>query len=55
MYIKTTIISLAVLILTGSVAHSAVVWSDEFNDPSIDTETWTWDVGGFGFGNGQME
>jgi beta-glucanase (GH16 family) len=55
MYIKATILSLAVLVLSGTSAHAAVVWSDEFDAPDIDTDTWIWDVGGHGFGNGQME
>ncbi|MHC5157707.1 MAG: family 16 glycosylhydrolase, partial [Planctomycetota bacterium] len=33
----------------------AVVWSDEFDGPNIDKNTWTWDAGGHGFGNGQFE
>jgi beta-glucanase (GH16 family) len=37
----------------------AVVWSDEFNGPNIDKNTWTWDAGtgpnNDGFGNGQLE
>ena len=32
-----------------------VVWSDEFDGPDIDKNTWTYDVGGWGFGNGQLE
>ena len=32
-----------------------VVWSDEFNDDSIDDATWVHDVGGHGWGNGQLE
>ena len=35
--------------------HSAVVWSDEFDGDSIDKSIWTYDVGGWGFGNGQLE
>jgi beta-glucanase (GH16 family) len=31
------------------------VWSDEFNGADIDPGTWTYDVGGWGFGNGQFE
>jgi len=31
------------------------VWSDEFNDDTINFDTWTYDVGGWGFGNGQFE
>jgi hypothetical protein len=31
------------------------VWSDEFEGDVIDTSTSTYDVGGWGFGNGQFE
>ena len=43
------------LFLAGASAHSSVVWQDEFNGTEIDTETWVWDVGQHGFGNGQLE
>lgn len=55
MNIKANLFGLVMLILTVMPAHSAVVWQDEFDGTEIDTETWIWDVGGFGFGNGQME
>ena len=55
MHIKTALMSLIVLVLLSGSARSAVVWSDEFDGSAIDTDTWTWDVGGWGFGNGQME
>lgn len=32
-----------------------VVWADEFNGDSIDTSTWVHDIGGHGWGNGQLE
>lgn len=34
---------------------AGVVWSDEFEGDVIDPGTWTYDVGGHGFGNGQFE
>jgi beta-glucanase (GH16 family) len=55
MFIKATTLSMTMLALTCTTARSAVVWSDEFNGTEIDTETWIWDVGSHGFGNGQME
>ncbi len=55
MYIKSIILSLAVLMLTGTSVRSAVVWEDQFNGTEIDTDTWIWDVASHGFGNGQME
>lgn len=36
-------------------AAAAPIWSDEFNGTEIDHSTWTYDVGGHGFGNGQLE
>ena len=30
-----------------------LVWADEFNGPSIDTNNWTYDLGGGGWGNGR--
>ncbi len=45
----------ALLISSCAASNAAIVWSDEFNDPKIDTDTWIWDVGGWGFGNGQFE
>ena len=31
------------------------VWSEEFDGPSIDHDIWTYDVGGGGFGNAELE
>ncbi len=47
-------IAVVSIVASGSV-HSEVVWSDEFEGDVIDTSTWTYDVGGWGFGNGQLE
>ena len=38
-----------------SVKAQQIVWSDEFNGSEIDRQIWTHDVGGHGFGNGQLE
>ncbi|HEV2693748.1 MAG TPA: glycoside hydrolase family 16 protein [Verrucomicrobiae bacterium] len=32
-----------------------IVWSDEFNGPAIDTNTWTFDLGNGGWGNNELE
>ena len=55
MHAKDIMTGVVLFSLICGSAHSAVVWSDEFNGTEIDTDTWIWDVGGFGFGNGQME
>ncbi|MBN2163081.1 MAG: glycoside hydrolase family 16 protein [Pontiellaceae bacterium] len=52
---KKVLLGLVVLTCSGGVARSELVWSDEFNGSSIDFNTWTYDVGGGGFGNGQLE
>jgi beta-glucanase (GH16 family) len=41
--------------LAQGSAAADVVWSDEFEGAVIDPGTWTYDVGGGGFGNGQFE
>lgn len=38
-----------------SVGRAEVIWSDEFDGETIDTSIWTYDVGGGGWGNGQLE
>lgn len=55
MYLKATIIILIISCLACGPVYSDVVWSDEFNGGSIDSAMWTYDVGGKGFGNGQLE
>jgi beta-glucanase (GH16 family) len=32
-----------------------LVWSDEFDGPTIDLSTWTYNTGGSGFGNGELQ
>jgi beta-glucanase (GH16 family) len=46
---------LIMLALVGGRVSAAIVWSDEFNGNAIDSATWTYDVGGWGWGNGQFE
>ncbi len=33
----------------------SLVWSDEFDEPAIDTSKWTFDVGNWGWGNSELE
>jgi beta-glucanase (GH16 family) len=55
MILKSVIPVYVVCLLMAGFASGAIVWSDEFNGPEIDKTTWTYDVGGHGFGNGQLE
>ena len=32
-----------------------LVWQDEFDDEQIDRQNWTFDIGGHGWGNGEMQ
>jgi beta-glucanase (GH16 family) len=47
------------LLLLGASGAGAqtwnLVWSDEFNGPSIDTSNWTFETGGGGWGNNELE
>ena len=43
---------------TGTTAGYKLVWSDEFNGPAgsaVDSTKWTFDVGGTGWGNDELE
>lgn len=54
--ISTTMFSIAIVLLIAPVALAQnLVWSEEFDGPAIDTSTWTYDVGGSGFGNAELQ
>ena len=55
MLIRTIVMCLIVSALGSGPASAGIVWSDEFNGDVIDAGTWTYDVGGGGWGNGQFE
>src|SRR5918912_902852 len=51
-----------VLVLTAQTASPnskaaqwALVWSDEFNSPQLDTSKWVYDIGGGKWGNQELE
>ncbi|HPF40839.1 MAG TPA: family 16 glycosylhydrolase [Phycisphaerae bacterium] len=52
-------LTLAATILAVWAATSAsaqtLVWSEEFDGPAIDSSTWTFNTGGSGFGNGELQ
>jgi len=45
------------LTLAGCAVARAqtLVWSDEFDGPTVDHDTWTYNTGGSGFGNGELQ
>jgi beta-glucanase (GH16 family) len=43
------------LAIAGTTYSQTLVWSDEFNQPKLDQEKWTREVGGSGFGNGELQ
>jgi beta-glucanase (GH16 family) len=43
------------LAMTATAQTWNLVWSDEFTDPSINTSNWTYDIGGGGWGNSELE
>jgi beta-glucanase (GH16 family) len=55
MSVQATALCLTVSFLAWLPASGGLVWSDEFDGAAIDSGTWTYDVGGWGFGNGQFE
>ena len=55
MYLKTVVMALAVSLLACQSTSAQFLWSEEFNGENIDSSTWVHDVGGHGFGNGQLE
>lgn len=52
---KSVIIVILISLLSTGAAYGAIVWSDEFDGTSIDNNIWTYDVGGGGFGNGELQ
>jgi beta-glucanase (GH16 family) len=59
MFSKSTAAWVITAILVSITAinpiYAGVVWSEEFDGPSIDTSKWTYDVGNWGFGNGELQ
>jgi hypothetical protein len=49
------VLALFGLLITTSANAQTLIWSDEFNQPKLDDEKWTREVGGNGFGNGELE
>jgi beta-glucanase (GH16 family) len=45
----------ATILAQASNNSGGVVWLETFTNGVVDANTWTWDVGGSGWGNGQFE
>lgn len=56
---NTTITVLAAISMgfafAATAAGQTLVWSDEFDGPAIDDSKWTFNTGGSGFGNGELQ
>lgn len=44
-----------ILLLVGAPLFGAVIWEDTFDGPTLDTDIWTLEVGGHGWGNGELQ
>lgn len=53
--ICTTIMLVSGLYAGSAVRAQNLVWSEEFDGPGIDPSKWTFDVGGHGFGNAELQ
>src|SRR5262245_12505230 len=51
----TLALAVAAALLPSLSPAQTLVWSDEFNGSALDTARWTYDVGGNGNGNAELE
>lgn len=49
------LVLISAMLMTISAGAQTLIWSDEFNKPKLDDEKWTREVGGGGFGNGELQ
>ncbi|QEF96620.1 Beta-glucanase precursor [Stieleria maiorica] len=54
-FVVSAVLALSVPSPGEGLEAGKVLWSDEFDGPALDRTIWTHDVGGHGFGNGQLE
>ncbi|MHB1686042.1 MAG: carbohydrate-binding protein [Ignavibacteriaceae bacterium] len=52
---KKIFLFLLVPFISTFAQNYQLVWSDEFNEPTLDTSTWTFDLGNSGWGNNELE
>jgi hypothetical protein len=55
MNLKSILPMFVLILFAAGSGYSDAIWSDEFDGTDIDKTIWTYDVGGWGFGNGQLE
>lgn len=55
MSLKSSIFMALICLVAAGTAQSDLIWSDEFDGTEIDKNVWTYDIGGWGWGNGQLE
>jgi len=48
-------LTLQPMLSTTALAQAEPIWSDEFDGEQIDRSVWTYNTGGSGFGNGEMQ
>jgi len=51
----TTALTVLLAWAPAFVSAQVPIWADEFNGPALDSSTWTYDVGGSGFGNQELQ
>ncbi|MCA9254041.1 MAG: glycoside hydrolase family 16 protein, partial [Phycisphaerales bacterium] len=55
--VRFGITTLAILMCSASLAQAGTppIWAEEFNGETLDLSTWTYDTGGGGFGNQELQ
>jgi beta-glucanase (GH16 family) len=54
-FLLFTSLTVALNVLSQTTPNWSLVWSDEFNGPNINSSNWTYDTGGGGWGNKELE
>jgi len=55
--VRRFLVGLIAMVMLGGIARGQekVVWADEFSGSSVDAGNWAFEVGGGGWGNGELE
>src|SRR5690349_14492199 len=49
------LLTVSAMALTAHAGAQTLIWSDEFNKARLDEDKWSREVGGNGFGNGELQ